>query len=281
MNEFPRTQIEDLSVSRMLIGINWFLGFTHQTRAKDRWNDAYMTRRRVADVIVAFAEAGVDTLYGVLHDRPKLIDAVAEAQDRTGRKIITMGTPHLDLDGTPEAAAGNARLFDAQAAIGLSVCLPHQATTDRMLDRKARCLPGMGDFCRMIRQRGMIPGLSTHAPETPVYADESGLDVGTYIQIYNAAGFLMQIEIDWVHRMIWQRQKPVIAIKPLAAGRLPPLVGLAFCWATLRPQDMVCVGTMAPDEAKELVEISWALFENRPTTVALQRTRSKASVDGK
>jgi hypothetical protein len=281
MDDFPRTNIEALSVSRMLIGINWFLGFTHQTRAKDRWNDAYMTRARVADVIVAFAEAGVDTLYGVLHDRPKLIDAIEQAQDRIGRKIITMGTPHLNLDGTAEAAGENARLLDAQAGIGLSVCLPHQATTDRMLDRRRRCLPGMDEFCRMIRERGMIPGLSTHAPETPVYADESGLDVATYIQPYNAAGFLMQIEVDWVHRMIWQRQRAVIAIKPLAAGRLPPLVGLAFCWSTLRPQDMVCVGTMSPDEAKEVVEISWSLFENRATGFELQRTRSKAAIDGR
>lgn len=29
-------------------------------------------------------------------------------------------------------------------------------------------------------------------PETPVIADETGADVETYIQIYNAAGFLMQ-----------------------------------------------------------------------------------------
>ena len=46
----------------------------------------------------------------------------------------------------------------------------------------------------------MIPGLSTHMPETPIYADESGLDVDTYISIYNAMGFLMQIEVDWVQR---------------------------------------------------------------------------------
>jgi hypothetical protein len=115
-------------------------------------------------------------------------------------------------------------------------------------------------------------------PETPIYADETGIDVASYIQIYNAAQFLMQIEIDWVHRMIWKREKPVITIKPLAAGRLPPLVGLAFAWSTIRDQDMVCVGCMTPDEAREVIEISFAQLERRAPEIDLQTTRSKASV---
>ena len=124
----------------------------------------------------------------------------------------------------------------------------------------------------------MIPGLSTHMPESPIYADETGLDVAGYIQIYNAAGFLMQIEIDWVHRSIWQREKPVVAIKPLGAGRVPPLVGLAFSWATIRPLDMICIGCYTPDEAREVIDISRSQLEGRASGVELQTTRSKASV---
>jgi len=175
----------------------------------------------------------------------------------------------------------NVRLLDACADTGCAVCLPHQCTTDALLDRTTRKIRGMDRITAMIRQRGMIPGLSTHMPETPLYADESGLDVGTYIQIYNAAGFLMQVEVDWVHRAIWNAQKPVITIKPLAAGRLHPLVGLAFNWSTIRDIDMVCVGTMTPDEAREVVEISASILERRAATVDLQRTRSKASLEAK
>ena len=36
-DEFPRTNIEHLSVSRMLIGTNWFLGWSHTSAAKDRY----------------------------------------------------------------------------------------------------------------------------------------------------------------------------------------------------------------------------------------------------
>jgi hypothetical protein len=111
-----------------------------------------------------------------------------------------------------------------------------------------------------------------------ILADRSGLDVETYIQIYNAAGFLMHLEVDWTHRIIWEAAKPVMTIKPMAAGRLLPLVGLAFSWATIRDMDMVTVGTTTPDEAREVIEISRSILERRPSDVTLQETRSKEAV---
>jgi hypothetical protein len=276
MADFPRTKIEDLSVSRLLMGTNWWLGFSHTSAAKDDQIKRTMTPERIARIMEVFLNAGVDGLIG--HPDEKLLEAIAIAQDRTGRQIITLGTPTLDLSGAPEANDNSRRAIDACAEMGCRVCLPHQETTDALLDRRARVIRDMDRYAAMIREAGMIPGLSTHMPETPIYADETGLDCQTYIQIYNAIGFLMQIEVDWVHRMIWQRAKPVITIKPLAAGKVPPLVGLAFNWSTIRDCDMVCVGTSTPDEAREVIEISLSLLERRMSEVELQKTRSKASV---
>jgi hypothetical protein len=130
----------------------------------------------------------------------------------------------------------------------------------------------------MIRARGMIPGLSTHMPEAVVYADKQNADVETYIQIYNAAGFLMQVEADWVMRTISEANKPVMIIKALAAGKLLPVVGLAFVWSTIRDQDMVVIGTTTPAEARESIEISLDLINHRIPNNALQQTRSKNSL---
>ena len=280
MSDFPRTTIETASVSRLMIGTNWFMGFSHTSAAKDKHINEYMTTRRIADVLEAFMNAGVDTLYG--HSpSPKMIDAIKDAEDRTGRTCYKIAIPTLNIAPGADALADTERILDQYAALGLTLCMPHQATTDALLDRRDRCIRDGEMYMRMIRDRGMIPGLSTHMPETPIYADETHLDVATYVQIYNAAGFLMQIEVDWVHRMIWQRAKPVITIKPLAAGRLHPLVGMAFVWATLRDCDAVAVGTMTPDEAKELIDISLSILQRRGSDVELQRTRSKASIDGK
>ena len=124
----------------------------------------------------------------------------------------------------------------------------------------------------------MIPGLSTHMPEAVIYADRQGADVESYIQLYNAAGFLMQIEPDWVLSVIQQAKKPVMTIKPLAAGRLLPIVGLSFVWSTLRPQDMVTIGTATPAEVQEVINISLDLLQHRSPKTELQITRSKSSL---
>jgi hypothetical protein len=281
MDNFPRTKIEDLSVPRLIVGTNWFLGYSRTSAAKDKLIMEYQTRERLADLLEVFFRSGVDAVYGVRPESEHLTAAIRDAEDRTGRKCTRIGIPSFDLPGTTEARDSNLRAMDAYAAIGCDVLMPHQATTDCLVDKRTRSIQEMDFFIPAIRERGMIPGLSTHMPETPIYADEMGLDVGTYIQIYNAAGFLMQIEIDWVHRMIWNRAKPVITIKPLAAGRLHPLVGLAFSWATLRDIDMVCVGCFTADEAKEVVDISLSILERRASNVELQETRSKASVKSK
>ena len=281
MSNFPRTQIENLSLSRLIVGTNWFLGYSHTSKAKDDFIKAHQTREKIAEILKVFFAAGVDTVMGVRPDSPQLSAAIDDAEQATGRKCIRISTPSFPTDHSQKSLDETARVLDAQREIKSHFCMPHQCVTDALCNRNTRKIEGMDVFCKMIRERGMIPGLSCHMPEAPVYADESNLDVGSYIQLYNAAGFLMQIEVDWVQRMIWNRKHPVMTIKPMAAGRLLPLVGLAFAWSTIREQDMVTVGCMTPDEARECVEISLSVIERTGPTVELQRTRSKASVEDK
>ena len=277
MTQFPRAQIGRLSVSRMMIGTNWFLGYSHTSKAKDRHILEIMTADRIGDILTAFMEAGVDTLYGMRSD-PPLVEGIKVAEQRTGRPCIRLAIPSFPVTETPESRDKTERILDEMMALGVSICMPHQETTDAFVDRKTQSLTGIEPILAKIRERGMSPGLSTHMPETIGYADAGGLDVDTYIQIYNAAGFLMQVEVDWVQRVIWNAKKPVITIKPLAAGKVMPLVGLAFSWNTIRAQDMVCVGTSSPDEAREVVELSHALFERRLPEITMQASRSKASL---
>ncbi len=279
MSEFPRTEVGGLSLSRMIIGTNWFLGYSHQTLAKDRFLKHYQDAAKIADVLMVYLEYGIDTLMGWHGVNPVMVQAIDEAQQRAGRRFIIIDTPGLVVGPQGVDFDQSAAILDQSAGLGSDFLLPHQSTTDALLDRTTRSFRQMDRVCAMIRERGMIPGLSTHAPESPTYADESGLDVETYIQIYNALGFLMQVEVDWVHRIIHGAAKPVITIKPMAAGRLHPLVGLAFSWSTIRDCDMVTVGAMTPDEAREDIELSLSILERRAPRLELQRTRSKQLVE--
>lgn len=134
------------------------------------------------------------------------------------------------------------------------------------------------DYTKMIRDAGLIPGLSAHMPEIIQYSDENCYDVETYIQIFNCINFLMQVEIESVIRIIHEAKKPVMTIKPMAAGRVSPYVGLTFNWHVLRPQDMITVGCVSEYEAHEDVEISLAALENRLPNVEGRSSPAKSSI---
>lgn len=277
MSDFPRTNVGGLSVSRLIIGTNWFRGFSHTSNAKDCFIKSYQTSKNIADILTVFMQSGVDTIMGG-NLPPLMLDAIKEAEDRTGRKIINVITPHFnilpggDLETEPE------RVFDACKEMGADICMPHQAITDALIDKMHGKIRDIDKYTKMIRERGMIPGLSTHMPETVKIADDTNADVETYIQIYNSAGFLMQVEADWVMRIIKNAKKPVMTIKPLAAGRILPPVGLAFAWNTIRDQDMVTIGTTTPDEAREVIDLSLDFLNRRLPDNKLQTTRSKKSL---
>lgn len=277
MNEFPRTLVGGVSMPRLIIGSNWFLGYSHTSFAKDKFIKEYQTRERMADIISVFLQAGVDAVMAPLS--PVLEAAIQEAEGRAGRGVIRILTPIFNITPGGDPNQEPEVLFDQCKKFNATFCMPHQAVTDALLDRRAGVIRDLGKYTAMIRERGMIPGLSTHMPETPVYADKMSADVETYIQIYNAAGFLMQVEGDWIQRIIANAKKPVMTIKPLAAGRLLPIVGLAYVWNTIRPQDMVTVGTTTPDEAREVIDLSIDLLCHQMPDGQLQKTRSKRSLE--
>jgi hypothetical protein len=266
-----------VSLPRLLIGTNWFLGYSHTSVAKDKFIKNYQDRDSVAEILEVFLEYGIDAVMGPMSD--KLEEAVQEAEQRTGKGITRILTPHFNIlpDG-PEDMAPE-RVFDQCKAMNATFCMPHQAITDALVDRMHRKIRDIDTYTKMIRERDMIPGLSTHMPESIVYADATGADIETYIQLYNAAGFLLQVEADWIMRIIRNAKKPVMTIKPLAAGRLLPVVGLSFVWNTIRDCDMVTIGTTTPAEARESIELSLDLINKRLPENELQRTRSKSSID--
>lgn len=270
-------------MSRLIVGTNWFLGYSHWSVAKD----AYITgvireRKAIADILEVFFRAGVDTLMAPIDHEP-LPDAIREAEDRTGVKCILVATPHVPVDAsTPEKGLDMdevRHVLDRTVAMGATFCMPHQCATDALVDRCTKRIRHMDTLCAAIRERGMIPGLSTHMPESIIYADESGLDVETYISIFNSMGFLMQVEVDWIARVIQQARKPVMTIKPMASGQLRPFQALTFVWNSLRDQDMVAVGTMSPREAAELIDLSMDILARRSPSGELQKTRSKRSLE--
>jgi hypothetical protein len=275
MSAFPRTMVGGISMPRLICGSNWMLGFSHTSKAKDRFiKELFDTPQKAADVIEVFARAGCNAYMSGTSEF--VSQALREVEQRTGTPMLWVATPHWNPVGDFDAWK---RTVDETKQLGATFCYPHMCTTDPRVDRANDCLaPDLCELLRIVRSFELIPGLSTHMPEAITCADACGADVESYVQPYNAAGFLCQVETDWIQQVIHHAQKPVMTIKPLAAGRLLPPTGLAFVWNTIRDCDMVTIGTMSTYEAEEAIELSLAQLEKRDASVELQFTRSKKTL---
>jgi hypothetical protein len=104
----------------------------------------------------------------------------------------------------------------------------------------------------------MIPGLACHDSRAIIYSDERSYDVQVYATPVNKIGFWMNQE-GLTLKVIRETDKPVIALKPFASGRLQPREGLEFTLST-RGVDAVVIGVANNEEviqdftiAKELM----------------------------
>ena len=261
---FPRTTVAGRSLSRMIIGTNWVLGWSHTTSAADRQiKRRFSSGDRVVPLLETFLAHGVDTIMGPLQQEPVLQDAIRLTQEKTGRKMVVIDTPIINVDDSAQGRQEALATIRRSRAAGADFCLVHHSSAEQLVNKNLHQIVRLPDYLDMIRQNGMIPGLSAHMPELVLYSDENSYDVETYIQLYNCMGFLMQVEVETVCSIIHHARKPVMTIKPMAAGRVSPFVGLNFVWNTIRPCDMVTVGCFHPDEAEEDIEISLAAIERR------------------
>ena len=287
MDLFPRTQVENISLPRMLIGSNWMLGYSHRTTSADSMiRERYSTKGAVSEVICAYLAYGIDAMMAPfvgddLQPNAVVMDGIHMAEDKMGRKLILIDTPIVDVSDTPQAHDFTARKIETVRKNGADICLLHHSSVEQLVCKHTGTIDRLPEYTRMIRENGMIPGLSAHMPELVLYSENHPeYDVQTYIQLYNCLGFLMQIEVEGVRRIIENAKKPVMTIKSMAAGRCTPYVGLTFSFATLRPQDMVTVGAFSAREVHEDVEIALAALERRFPNLENRNSPNQTAVLG-
>ena len=261
---FPRTTVGGVSLPRMLMGTNWLIGYSHRSSAADCGiREKYATPESYLPVIEAYLDYGIDAIMGPISTTPIAYEAIRHAEAVTGKKITIIDTPYINVDDTADARAEANALIKKSSEMGSTFCLIHHASAEQLVNKNKRIIDRLPDYLYMIREAGMIPGLSAHMPELVQYSDANEYDVETYIQIFNCMGFLMQVEVESVARIIQDAKKPVMTIKPFAAGRCTPFVGLTFSWNAIRDCDMITVGAASAAEVREDAELSLAILERR------------------
>jgi len=262
--QFPRTEVAGVSLPRIIIGSNWLMGYSHRSSVHDQMiRERYAKPEDFFPVFEAYQEYGINAVMGIVGNDPLFSGAIDYAAQKTGKEMIIIDTPIINVTDSPEARREAEAGIKKCAAAGAKFCLPHHSSVEQLMNKNKRQIERLDDYTKMIRDAGMIPGLSAHMPENIIFTDENGYDVETYIQIYNCLGFLMQVEIEFASDIINSAKKPVMTIKSMAAGRVTPFVGLNFSWNTIRPRDMITLGCFSADEVHQDVEISFAALEHR------------------
>ena len=262
--QFSRTEVAGVSLPRFIIGSNWMLGWSHKTPSMDKQiKERFANKEAFFPIFEEFMKYGIDAVMGLPSQAEILGDAVKYAEDKLGKAITLIDTPIIDVNDNADSRRDAEAAIKKSAESGSKFCLIHHSSCEQLVNRSKWTIDRIDDYTKMIRDAGMIPGLTAHMPEIVSFSDLNEYDVETYVQIFNSVGFLMQVEVEHIGRLINEAKKPVMTIKSMAAGRITPYVGLNFVWNTIRDCDMVTVGVTSAHEAAEDVEISFAALERR------------------
>ncbi|MHA1371124.1 MAG: hypothetical protein ACTSRA_15590, partial [Promethearchaeota archaeon] len=238
---FPRVKLESLELSKIVCGTNQFIGITHRANPIDIWlhKRRFRDPRTVADFFIYLVqEHGINCI--VSSPREKLYRALEITERETGERMHWLCTPSIRRS-VRGLECDIFKQIDWCADHGVEVCMPHRIYTDLVInkedltiggtafdDLKGRermsakvivwaihlytgipvaSIKGMWQFSypeisARIRDRGMIPGLSTHYVESIKAVEKNGYDASLVIQPLNLLGYQSNTDPDELVKVI-------------------------------------------------------------------------------
>ncbi len=254
----PKVKFGEVEISRLVLGVNPFYGFSHFNRTYDRIMREWYTQERVVEVLRRSEQYGINA-FNYVH--------IGRGFSDWQRYLSTGGRMHLVAQATPDDPA---ELVNAVHPMGAWV-------QGERVDNAFRAgkLEAIRDYCKKMRQLGVsMVGVGTHIPEVLERVEEQGWDVDFYAGcVYNRrrtpeelrkllGGQLpemprevyLQDDPPRMYKFFQQTTKPCFAFKILAAGRTTnPEAAFKQAFESIKPTDFVVVGMFprVKDEVKE------------------------------
>jgi hypothetical protein len=256
---FPTFSVEGVTLPRVILGNNPFGGFSHFSEARSKENlkrfgqrDDVDDVKAIADLIIKSVHMGVNAI-GPLVVIEKFIKAIDVAQKETGEQLRVIGVPFYTYlnnrtQFTPEMIQPD---IDLLQTIGAQFCFVWGQMADDLLHWNNRTIVGMEELLDIIRDAGMIPGIGCHDPHVITVADEKGYDAPCYYAPINKIGYYMDFgESGSTLSIVKNAMKPVIAMKPLASGRIPPKEALEYIFSVPGVEG-ISIGIASEEEMEE------------------------------
>jgi hypothetical protein len=132
----------------------------------------------IAALLSAYMEQGVDTFMAPFKGETKILDAIKMTEEKFGRKMILVDTPVINVDDNAAARKEAEETIKASKELGATFCFPHHTSVEQLMNKNKRAIPRLPDYLSMIRENGMIPGLSAHKRKISVYLPRNELHSG-------------------------------------------------------------------------------------------------------
>ena len=134
--QFPRTTVGGVSLSRMLIGTNWMLGYSHTSASADEMiRRRYDSAEAFKPVLETYLRHGIDSIMAPLGNSPDLVRALDETEQKLGREIIRIDTPYLNMDDTPQGRKEAEDEVKASVRRGAKFCLIHHSCAEQLVNK--------------------------------------------------------------------------------------------------------------------------------------------------
>jgi hypothetical protein len=240
---FPTFDIEGRTFSRLILGHNPFLGGSYMSQARSRvYKETFGDPKAIERIIVKSIELGVRGMMTSLS--PDFTDhfrtALMGAADKTGILLPTIIIVSRDY----------AEHFETYRRLNGQVLLVHGQLTDALYVKAASTMqPEFATMLKRIRGEGFVPAMSTHNAGETIPAAEP-FDVAAVNTPVNKLAWRMCPCEEMVLGAIRETKKKVIAMKPLAMGRIAPQEGMAYV-CRMPDVDGIVVGIGHEYEAEE------------------------------
>jgi hypothetical protein len=261
----PRMQFGGVEISRLVLGVNPFYGFAHFNNIYGEMMKDWYTQEKVVEVMLRAAEFGINAFNYV---------ELGRGPEDWKRFVAAGGKMHL----IPQVTAGvdAVKMVKELKPVGLQ-------RQGEVVDSawQSGDMKSVQEWCKQVRQLGVLVGVGTHKPEIIEYVEEKGWDVDFYAGcVYNRTrtpeewrkvlgGEMMEMHRDSylqsdpprMYKVMRQTKRPCFAFKILAAGRITSDLDVEQAFRTafqsIKPIDGVYVG-MCP-RVKDEVKVNTAL----------------------
>jgi hypothetical protein len=238
--KFGTFEIAGKKIPKVLLGTSPFMGAGQfGARGSTYYSKFYLNPENIKDVILECINLGMNAVQPFGY--PRLIDPIRKAMEESSIEIFVLGSVGL-------------RNLHEEIALMRSVnskCIAiHAILSDKGLGH-------IKEKLQEIKGHGIITGIVTHNPGTVIQKAEGMEEVDLILAPVNKIGRFMDPSFDSSLEAIKNCSKPIIAIKPFAAGKLHPSDALEFLAGLV---DGIVVGITSRGEAQETLAIARRFF---------------------